>query len=115
VLVDAFHLYAAGEGVEAALAWGVGRVVWVHVADLPPSAPPDRAAIRDHDRGLPGSNGAVESRALLERLRDAGYDGPVTAEPMPGCRELSGLLPPTAVRHVAAALHSVWPAPRPSS
>ncbi len=54
VLLDAFHLYAAGEAIEAGLAWGVERVVWVHVADLPATATGERTAIRDADRGLPG-------------------------------------------------------------
>lgn len=110
VLVDAFHLYAAGEAVEAGLAWGVGRVVWVHVADLPASAPWGRTTIRDQDRGLPGEHGAVEALRLLTRLAAAGYDGPVTAEPMSGCRSLQGLTPEQAACRVAAALRSVWPA-----
>ncbi len=54
ILVDGFHLYAAGEAFAAGLAWGVERVVWVHVADLPRSALPDRAHILDSERGLPG-------------------------------------------------------------
>jgi sugar phosphate isomerase/epimerase len=112
VLVDGFHLYAAGEPIEAGLAWGVRRVVWVHVADLPASAGPDRAAIRDHDRGLPGDHGAVDSRALLALLAEAGYDGPVTAEPLAGCRSIAGLAPVEVARRVAAALRSAWPAVR---
>ena len=109
VLVDGFHLYAAGEPVEAGLAWGVRRVVWVHVADLPRSAPPDRAAIQDHDRGLPGEHPAVPTADLLRRLAIAGYDGPVTPEPMAGCRSLAGLTPEQAVRRLAGALSTVWP------
>jgi sugar phosphate isomerase/epimerase len=111
VLVDAFHLYAAGEPVEAGLAWGVDRIVWVHIADLPPTATGDRAAIRDPDRGLPGEHGAVESRRLLERLAKEGYDGPVTAEPLAGCRSLAGLSPEQIARRVAGAVRSIWPSP----
>ena len=48
----------------------------------PRTATPDRAAIRDDDRGLPGENGAIDSQSLLQRLAEAGYDGPVTAEPL---------------------------------
>ena len=109
ILLDGFHLYAAGETIEAGLAWGVNRVVWVHVADLPASATSDRAAILDHQRGLPGENGTIDSRSLLRRLAKAGYDGPVTAEPMGGCASLGGLSNEATVRNVAAALHSVWP------
>ncbi len=109
ILVDGFHLYAAGEEVEAGLSWGVDRVVWVHVADVPASAGPDRRAIRDDDRGLPGENGAVDARSLLRRLAELGYDGPVTAEPLAGCRALAGLSADAAVRRVAEAVRSVWP------
>jgi sugar phosphate isomerase/epimerase len=114
VLVDAFHLYAAGEQVDSALRWGVENVVWVHVADLPAGASSERAAIRDLDRGLPGEHGAVESRELLELLSRQDYDGPVTAEPMPGCRSLTGKAPRDAIRCVADALRSVWPGPQAS-
>lgn len=109
LVVDAFHLYAAGEPIEAGFAWGVGRIVWVHVADLPASATEVRDAIRDQDRGLPGEHGAVESRRLLRLLCERGYDGPVTAEPMAGCQSLAGLPPDAAVCRLAAALRTVWP------
>ncbi|MFO0950411.1 MAG: sugar phosphate isomerase/epimerase family protein [Isosphaeraceae bacterium] len=115
ILVDGFHLFAAGEPPEQGLAWGVDRVTWVHVADLPPSTPRDvdRAAIRDHDRGLPGEFPGVQTRRLLQLLADAGYDGPVTAEPMAGCRSLGGLDPVSVVRKVKGAVQSVWPEGRP--
>jgi len=110
ILLDAYHLYAAGEPVEAALAWGIGRIVWVHVADLPASASvADRRAMRDDDRGLPGEHGAIDCRRLLRRLEDAGYDGPITAEPLAGCRSLAGRTAEATARDVAEALRSAWP------
>lgn len=114
ILVDGFHLHAAGEPAEAALAWGVDHVVWVHVADLPAGAPTDRGKILDHERGLPGEHGAVQTAGLLRVLSEAGYEGPVTAEPMGGCRGLRGLDPPRAVQRTADALQSVWPEPIPA-
>lgn len=109
LLVDSFHLYAAGEGVEAGLRWGVEKVVWVHVADLPAGATGERARIIDSQRGLSGENGAVENRKLLNALADLGYDGPVTAEPLSGCRSLAGLSAEMTARNVAGAMRSVWP------
>jgi len=109
LLVDGFHLYAAGEPSNAALQRGVDQIVWVHVADLPRGAEADREAMRDQDRGLPGEHPAVPTGELLRLIGQAGYDGPVTAEPMPGCRSLAGLGPEQAVGRVAAALRSVWP------
>ena len=66
LLLDAFHLHAAGEEIDAGLAWGIARVAWVHVADLPPDGPDDRSRIIDANRGLPGENGVVDVRAFLE-------------------------------------------------
>ena len=109
ILLDAFHLHAADEPIEAGLAWGVEEVVWVHVADLPPSAPADRSRIVDADRGLPGENGAVDVRRFLTRLANEGYDGPVTAEPLANCRSLAGLGPPAVARKVKASLDAAWP------
>ncbi|MBV8432067.1 MAG: sugar phosphate isomerase/epimerase, partial [Solirubrobacterales bacterium] len=57
VVLDGWHLYAAGESIEAGLIWGIRRVVWVHVADLPVAARPDPTAMCDNDRGLPGEQG----------------------------------------------------------
>jgi 4-hydroxyphenylpyruvate dioxygenase len=109
ILLDAFHLYASGEPIEAGLAWGVERIIWVHVADLPPGASPDRTAIIDANRGLPGENGAVDLSHFLARIEREGYEGPVTVEPLANCRSLSGLGPTEAVRLVKQALDRVWP------
>ena len=109
IVIDSWHLYAAGESVEAGLAWGIQQVVWIHVADLPAAASSDPAAMNDNHRGLPGENGAIDCKALLQRLSDAGYEGPVTAEPMPGCLTLANLNPDAVAAQVAAALRLVWP------
>ncbi|WP_435009964.1 sugar phosphate isomerase/epimerase family protein [Tundrisphaera lichenicola] len=109
ILLDAFHLHAAGEEIEAGLSWGIGRVVWAHVADLPASALDDRSRIVDADRGLPGENGAVDVRGFLDRLAIEGYQGPVTVEPMSGCRSLAGLSPREIADRVRSALDGVWP------
>lgn len=109
VLVDAFHLYAAGEPADAGLAWGAGRITWVHVADLPRGAGPDRDRIIDNNRGLPGENGAVDVAGVLRRLQSAGYSGPVTVETLAGCRSLRGLTPAEVARAARESLRSAWP------
>lgn len=110
LLLDGFHLYASGEPLDVALARGAGAVVWAHVADLPAGAPADPALMEDHERGLPGDHGAIDNRGLLAALRDLGYDGPVTAEPLARCRSLAGLDPRATAEAVARSLRSVWPA-----
>jgi sugar phosphate isomerase/epimerase len=109
ILLDAFHLHAAGEPVESGLAWGVDRIVWVHVADLPASASGDRSEIVDSDRGLPGENGSVDVKGFLRSLESEGYEGPVTVEPLVGCRSLARLEPAEIAHRVKAALDEVWP------
>lgn len=109
ILLDAFHLYAANELIEAGLRWGVGRVVWVHVADLPPGDAPDRRRIIDANRGLPGENGAVDVRGFLQRLAIEGYDGPVTVEPLSHCQSLARLEPQAVAIRVKQSLELVWP------
>jgi sugar phosphate isomerase/epimerase len=109
VLVDVFHLYAAGEPAEHALTWGVERICWVHVADLPPGRPADRSRIIDAERGLPGEHGAVDAAGLLRLLDSRGYSGPVTAEPLGRCQGLQGLPPETVARKARDALRAVWP------
>lgn len=115
IVLDNWHLFAADEDLDAALNRGIDRVVWVHVADLPDSARPDRTTLRDDYRGLPGDHGAIDTAGLLRRLADLGYDGPVTAEPLSNHPRLQGLAPDAAAREVARAFEAVWPAilPRP--
>jgi sugar phosphate isomerase/epimerase len=109
IVLDTFHLYAAGEDPEETLAWSARRVVWVHAADLPAAADGDRRLIRDDRRGLPGENGAVAVGDILRRLADLGYEGPVTVEPWGLCRSLVGLDIEASARAVATALRAVWP------
>ncbi len=109
LLGDVFHLYAAGEPITQALGWGVDRVVWVHVADLPRGAAIDRKAIIDAERGLPGKDGTIDCRAFLRMLQEAGYDGPVTAEPLARCESLVGHEPDDVARRVKSAMDECWP------
>ena len=109
LLVDSFHLAAAGESADVGVSRGVDQVVWVHAAGLPADFRGDRAAILDHDRGLPGTDGDPNLPKLLGLLSSSDYDGPVTPEPMGTCRELAGLSPRDRADRTRAALRSVWP------
>ncbi len=107
--VDAFHLYAAEESIRVWEQFGIGAVVWVHLADLPANACGARTKILDADRGLPGEHGAVDCRGLLERLAELGFTGPVTAEPMSGCRSLADLSVEEIAWRTGQSLSQVWP------
>ncbi len=114
ILLDTFHLHASGETIEPALdRFGVESVVWVHVADLPADFSGGRSEILDHDRGLPGESGIVPNAWVLRTLEQRGYEGPVSAEPLAGCRFLSGREAAEVVRLCALAMRRVWPAPGP--
>ncbi len=71
LLVDAFHLHAAGESVTEAVGPCISRVFGVHVADLPPPLK-SRSEILDHDRALPGTTGQVPVKSILDDLRRLG-------------------------------------------
>mgnify|MGYP000890746140 CR=1 FL=1 len=109
ILVDAWHLYAAGETIDTALGWGTDAVVWVHVADLPAGSRPDRSAMIDNQRGWPGDHGAIDGRTLLRRLAESGYDGPVTVEPMGQGQALG---PTGAATKALESLRLIWPIER---
>ncbi len=108
-LVDVFHLYAAGDAIEEPIAAGVGKVVWVHVADLPARGSRSRFEIIDESRGLPGENGAVPVAQDLAKVAEAGFDGPVTAEPLARCDSLIGRDPTEVARLVKRSLDRCWP------
>ncbi len=71
MLVDVFHLHAAGDRLADVLARGSEAVVWVHVADLPAGHSGDLDLIIDDERGLPGDHGAVPIAELLRTLAEA--------------------------------------------
>ncbi|HEU5116205.1 MAG TPA: sugar phosphate isomerase/epimerase family protein [Isosphaeraceae bacterium] len=110
ILLDTFHLHASGETLEPVLdRFGVESIVWVHVADLPADFSGDRSEILDHDRGLPGESGLVPNAWVLKILDGSGYQGPISAEPLAGCRRLKGR-DAAEIAHVCAlAMRSVWP------
>ncbi len=109
IVLDAFHLHAAGEDPSIAFALGADRIVWAHIADLPRGTSGPRDRIRDDDRGLPGESGLVNVSGLLQRLKQEGYDGPVIVETLASCRSMEGFGARDVVRAAAESLRRVWP------
>ncbi|WP_165222198.1 sugar phosphate isomerase/epimerase family protein [Aquisphaera insulae] len=110
LLVDAFHLYAAGEGIEAGLSWGIDRVVWVHISE---PLHPDRHRLLDEQRTLPNAADPAKCRDLLLLLDRLGFNGPVTVEPLSRCDAIRDLDARQMAARVSASLSSVWPHARP--
>ena len=83
-LWDSFHAALAEDEWDAAAAWGADRIVWVHIANPPLTSESERRALRDDQREVPDQGETRYSRWMLDRLRRAGYAGPVTPEPLTG-------------------------------
>ena len=107
LLVDAFHLHASGEKIEAALCAFENRVIGVHVADLPIKT--DRDKIIDHTRALPGTSDVVQVRHYLVEMQARCIDAPVMVETV-RC-DFAGIETDVAiiVANVADSLKKVFP------
>lgn len=68
---DVFHFIRSGGGVEDIANVGRGRIVHVHMCDLPEMA---RLDWEDSHRVMPG-DGALDLGAIRKALLDLGYDG----------------------------------------
>jgi len=80
LLLDSWHWFTSGAGVDDLAGLSNEDIVHVHVNDAPAGVPLDEQ--RDGQRKLPGTTGVIDIKGFLGALVAAGYDGPVTAEPM---------------------------------
>ncbi len=79
LLLDAWHWFTSGDGLDALDTLSAQDVITVHVNDAPPGLSLD--AYVDNDRRLPMETGVIPLPALLKKLHALGYDGPITPEP----------------------------------
>jgi sugar phosphate isomerase/epimerase len=79
LLLDAWHWHCAGGTREDLRGLTRDLLVHVHVDDAPAGVP--RAELIDNRRKLPCTTGVIDIDGFMQALADAGYDGPVTAEP----------------------------------
>jgi sugar phosphate isomerase/epimerase len=78
LLVDCFHVHAAGEPWQRVAEIPGNKIVLVHLNDAP-RVP--LGQIQDGERLLPGGGGgAIDIPAFIGSLTQAGYDGPVSLE-----------------------------------
>jgi sugar phosphate isomerase/epimerase len=103
--LDVWRLWASGASVEEQRGKLVrGQVVAVSLSDAEGNQPDPR---HPDSRRLPGETGVIDCVALLTRLAQLGYDGPVT--PVPGSN-LSGLRRDQIVRLAGEKLDAIWKA-----
>lgn len=79
LLIDAWHWHSAGGTREDLRGLTRDQIVHIHIDDAPAGVP--RAELVDSRRKLPGTTGVIDLAGFMQALADAGYDGPVTAEP----------------------------------
>jgi sugar phosphate isomerase/epimerase len=105
LLLDAWHLYTGGGGMEDVLKLTDHEVVNVHINDAPAGIPIEKQM--DGVRCLPGETGVIDVRRFLECLKQIGYTGPVMAEPFN--ERLRQMKPEDAIRATKEAIDRVWP------
>ncbi|MDQ3045688.1 MAG: sugar phosphate isomerase/epimerase, partial [Chloroflexota bacterium] len=107
VLLDSWHLFAAGENLAAMDALTSQDVVVVHVNDAPPNVPWSEQI--DTERRLPLETGVIDLPGFMAKLREIGYAGPVAPEPFDaalselGARDLHA-----AATRTAASMFELW-------
>jgi len=79
LLLDAWHLYTSGDGLDVLDTITAQDVVTVHVNDAPEGLTLEQYV--DNDRRLPMETGVIDLGGFLKKLAALGYDGPVTPEP----------------------------------
>ncbi len=106
-MLDAWHLYAAGETVADLAGIANAEVVVVHVNDAPAGIPLDEQI--DTVRALPTETGVIDLAAFMRALRTIGYDGPVMPEPFSKrVNDLAATDPAAAAAEAARSMRALW-------
>jgi sugar phosphate isomerase/epimerase len=109
LLLDSWHLYAAGESVDDIDALTADDVVVVHVNDAPAGIRRDEQI--DNVRALPLETGVLEIVPFMKKLAAIGFDGPVMPEPFSQrINDLAASDPGAAVRETAESMTKLWTA-----
>ncbi len=80
IMLDSMHWHCASETVSDLTALTNDQVVAVHVNDAIADRPIDEQSAFERD--LPGETGVIDLDGFHDALRQIGYDGPVTCEPL---------------------------------
>jgi sugar phosphate isomerase/epimerase len=78
-VLDSWHWWTAGETAQEILSLKPEQIVSVDLNDAPAGIPKEQQM--DTSRELPASTGVIDVATFLNALAQAGYDGPVRAEP----------------------------------
>lgn len=87
LLLDAWHWHTAGGTRDDLKPLTRDNLVHIHVDDAPDGIPINELV--DNRRRLPCTTGVIDIDGFMQALANAGYEGPVTAEPFdPGINAL---------------------------
>ncbi len=101
---DAWNWKVGGGTFDQFREFPVEELVAVDLADAP--AEVDLAEITEEQRLLPGEGGVIDCQAIVNTLRDADYDGPVT--PAPHRAALAGMTRGEVVYAASRSLELLW-------
>jgi sugar phosphate isomerase/epimerase len=102
-VLDAWNLHVSGGALEGWRKLPVARIVSVLLADAREGAEP-----APEERLLPGETGVIDCPAVLVRLAEIGYAGPVTPAPHPS--QFTGERREAIVKRTGQKLDEVWKA-----
>lgn len=107
ILLDAYHVYAAGMDVADCLGdfRGEKEIVMVHINDAKAGQPLD--TLPDTLRYLPGEGGGIDLKGFLRSLEAYGYTGPVVMEPFSETLKKQ-TAPDDVMKLVADSLAGIW-------
>ncbi len=109
LLLDAWHLYTSGDGLEALDNITAADIVAVHINDAPAGIPVDE--LPDTVRCLPLETGVIDLVGFMRKLAALGYDGPVTTEPFnQRINAIAAADPEAAALAVSQAMDLLWQA-----
>lgn len=107
LMVDSWHMYAAGETVAEIDRLSNEQVVVAHVNDAPAGI--TREDQTDTVRALPLETGVIDLGGFMEKLVAMGYDGPVMPEPFSQrLVERAANDPMGAAAEAGAAMAALW-------
>jgi sugar phosphate isomerase/epimerase len=104
VVVDAWQMHVAGSGIDAVGSLPPDRIVYVKIADAPADVPRDQ--LKEENRLLPGTGGAIDLVGLVTLLTSMKYAGPIT--PVLHFGQFHGRRRDQAIRQIAQAMDEVW-------
>lgn len=105
LMLDTFHWHGAAETGEDLRQLTNDLVVVVHANDAPDLPLTEHTVM---NRALPGATGVIDSTTFFSVLKEIGYNGPVTCEPMAPAIEALGTKDPDEIlTKVKASLEGV--------